>query len=195
MHYMPSNLDTRLRADRAFIQYMCDATGQSASALASGAGMAPTTLNRFLSKKVKIKSTLKDSTIQKIAERWGLDYLDLMTRRKKIEEALLEGKTIADFKQAPLKQTETRSMGMKEPRRREGMPERDPLMDDIMGATYHVWFHSDYRDVVAFDKLPDLVRVLYGRARSEPKLPTANEIKKRAMDMLAVAAMAKGKKK
>jgi transcriptional regulator with XRE-family HTH domain len=193
---MASDLDIRLRAERAFIQYLCVATGESASALAAGSGMAATTLNRFLSKKIKLKSTLKDSTIQKIAERWGFDYLELLGYRKKIEDALRDGRAIPDFQKTRFRSSETRIGGLKEaPGRSFAAPERDPLMDQIMGATYEVWFHSDYRDVVDFSRLPELVRLLYGRARSEPKTPAANEIKKRAADMLAVAAMKKVGKK
>lgn len=192
---MSSDLDTRLRAERVFIEYLCRATGQSASALATGAGMAATTLNRFLSKKIKLKSTLKDSTIRKIAERWGFDYLELMGYRKKIEEALREGRSVGDFQKTRFKNPETHALGLREANTRPftGM-ERDPLMDQIMGATYDVWFHSPYRDTVDFGKLPELVRLLYTRARAEPKPPAAAEIKKRAADMLAVAAMKKGKK-
>src|SRR5262245_7416492 len=94
---MPSELDIRLRAERAFVEYLSQATGQSASALARGAGMAATTLNRFVSKKVKLESTLKDYTIQKIAQKWGLDYLELLGYRKKIEEAVRVGKPIPAF--------------------------------------------------------------------------------------------------
>jgi hypothetical protein len=193
---MPNEMDIRLRAERAFVEYLCEATGQSASALASGAGMAATTLNRFVSKKVKLESTLKDSTIQKIAKKWGLDYLELMGYRNKIEQAIREGKAVPTFQKNRFKAVEVQVGGMNEPNPRTfTVPERDPLMDQIMGATYDVWFHSSYRNSVDFGKLPELVRLLYGRARSEPKAPAATEIKKRAADMLAVAAMKKGRKK
>ena len=191
---MANELELRLKADRAFVEYLCEATGQSASAIATGAGMAPTTLNRFLSKKIKLRSTLKDITIRRIAETWGLDHLDLITYRKKIEDALRAGKTVPAFQKNRFKSAESAPGRLKEPPANDmPMPARDPLMDQIMSATYDVWFHSDYKKSVAFERLPDLVRLLYGRMRMETKKPVAGEIRKRAADMLAVAAM-EGKK-
>lgn len=193
--HMENSLDIRLRADRAFVEYLCAITGETASAIAREAGMAPTTLNRYLSKKVKLTSTLKDSTIQKIAEKWGFDYLELMIYRKRIEEALRQGKAIPDIRKNRFKPLATRVAGFKEPGASPmATSERDPLMDQIMGATYEVWFNSPYRETVEFDRLPGFVRLLYSRTRAEKKSPTVAETKKRAADMLAVASM-EGKKK
>lgn len=192
---MDSDLDFRLKTDRLFIEYLCDTTGKSASALAAGAGMAPTTLNRFLSKKVKLQSSLKDTTIQRIAAKWGFDHLELLAYRKKIEESLRAGKSLPDIHKMRSKAL-TASGAFREPRSRLfDAPERDPLMDDIMNASYDAWFNGDHRDDVAFERLPGLVRLLYSRMRTEAKPPNAAEIRKRAADMLAVAAMETGGKR
>jgi transcriptional regulator with XRE-family HTH domain len=192
---MDSDLDLRLKTDRLFVEYLCETTGKSASALATGAGMAPTTLNRFLSKKVKLQSSLKDTTIQRIAAKWGFDHLELLGYRKKIEESLRTGKSLPDIHKMRAKALASTG-AFREPRSKLfDTPERDPLMDDIMGATYDTWFNGDHQDKVPFERLPDLVRLLYGRARVEPKPPNAAEIKKRAADMLAVAAMETGGKR
>jgi len=196
---MGNDTDIRFKADRIFVKQLCAITGKSASALAAGANMAATTLNRFVSGKVKPTSTLKDLTIEKIAKRWGLDYLRLTSYRKEIEEALRAGKAVPDFENRRLKtgaRARSRSAGLKEPppfRPFEG-PSRDPLMDQIMGAAYDIWFNASYRDAVAFERLPDLVRLLYGRTKLESKVPPMAEIKKRIADMLAVMALEKQKK-
>jgi hypothetical protein len=193
---MGNDLDIRLKTDRAFIEYLCEMTGKSASALSSGAGMAPTTLNRFLSKVVKLKSSLKDTTIRKLAQTWGFDYLELMAYRKKIEDSLREGKSVPDFRKTRFKTPEARILAAAEPLAQSfDAPDRDPLIDQIMGAAYDVWFHSSYKNSVPFDRLPDLVRLLYSRARAEKKPPSSAEIKKRAADMLAAIAMKTGRKK
>lgn len=186
---MEQELDIKLRTDKFFIEYLSKATGKSASALASEAGMAPTTLNRFLSKKVKIKSSLKDTTIQKIATKWGFDYVALIAYRKKIEDSIRSGKQLPAIQKKPHKKTGA-STGGYEPRSRLfDEPDHDPLMDQIMGATYGAWFNLDDRDDVAFEKLPGLVRLLFSRSQNDKKQPSLSEIKKRAADMLAVAAM------
>lgn len=196
---MASEPDIRLRADRLFVEHLCALTGKTASALAAGAGMAATTLNRYASAKVKPTSTLKDSTIQKIAKHWGLDPIDLAINRRNIEDGLRDGKSATDIvhmlgkggrtsstaKGRGFKEDDTDMFKVQEP---------DPLMDRIMGATYEVWFHSSWRDAVAFENLPSIVRLLYSRARTEAKAPVIAEIKKRATDMLAVMAM-EGKKR
>jgi hypothetical protein len=191
---MGNDLDIRLRADRLFVQYLCEITGKSASALAAGAGMASTTLNRFVGKKIRIKSTLKDVTIQKIAKSWSLDYAELTAYRKGIEEALHEGRSLLDIQKGRFAAAETPSGKMKEPAGSAfNAPPRDPLLDQIMSATYEVWFNSAYRKKIEFEQLPDFVRLLYTRIKTEAKRPNLEEIKKRAADMLAAASL--GKKK
>ncbi|MGE3623535.1 MAG: hypothetical protein AB7H77_06665 [Bdellovibrionales bacterium] len=191
---MGNDLDIRLRADRVFVENLCAMTGKSASSLATGANMAATTLNRFVSKKAKLSSTLKDSTIDKIARRWGLDYLDLTAYRKAIGDALREGRAVPEFGKFTARQGKTG--GLKESVQHTfATPARDALMDRIMGATYDVWFHSECRETVEFDRLPGIVRLLYSRAKAEGRPPAAGEIKKRAADILAVVAMEGGGKK
>ncbi len=162
--------------------------------------MAATTLNRFVSPKFKPTSTLKDSTIQKIARQWRLDAMELAIDRKNIEDALRDAKTTAYIARMLANRGRTpiapKASGFSE--RDPGAfkeQERDPLMDRIMGATYDVGFHSTLHDAVAFDDLPSLVRLLYSRARTEAKAPVIAEIKKRAADMLAVMAMETKKRK
>lgn len=185
---MANDLEMRLRADRLFIEHLCKLTGKSASALASGAGMASTTLNRFVSKKVKPKSILKDVTIEKIAKKWGLDYFALAIHRKKIEQALREGKTI------PSSPAKSAAFWEPPPPRFAGQ-ERDPLLDRIMNTTYKVWFDSTYKNEVEITRLPGIVRLLYSRGKSDSRPPSATEIKKRATDMFALIAMEAAKKK
>src|SRR5690349_11468957 len=138
---MGNDLDIRLRADRLFVQHLCDMTGKSASALPAGAGMASTTLNRFVGRKVKVKSTLKDLTIQKIAKGWGLDYAELSAHRKGIEEALREGRPLADIEKGRFETVKAPSGRLKEPSAHAAFSgvARDPLMDRVMGITYEVW--------------------------------------------------------
>lgn len=88
---MSKDQQIRLQADRVFVEQLCVLAGKTASAIALSAGMAPTTLNRYVSKKIMPSSTLKDSTIEKIADVLGLDGLVLLTHRKFIEQALLAG--------------------------------------------------------------------------------------------------------
>jgi hypothetical protein len=194
MNYgMMLKTDMRIQADKALIEYLCKTTGRSASALATSAGMAPTTLNRFLSQKIKVKSTLKDTTLQKIAARWGLNELDILAYRQHIQDALRTGKPIPPFRKISFDATPTSGSGLREqtPAPPLPVPERDPLMDQIMGVTYEAWFHSPQRDAVAFDRLPDLVRLLYGRIRQEKKKITPRDLRSRAQDILTFAALNK----
>jgi transcriptional regulator with XRE-family HTH domain len=192
---MGNDLDIRLRADRLFVQYLCEKTGKSASALAAGAGMASTTLNRFVSKKIKVKSTLKDMTIQKIAKGWGLDYPELAAHRKSIEEALREGRSLADIQKGRFEIVGVPGGKVKEPSVYAAFSgaARDPLMDRIMGITYEVWFNSSQRSKIELDDVAQLARLLYAHIKAETKRASPDEIKKRAADMLAAAAV--GKKK
>ncbi len=49
--------------------------------------------------------------------------------------------------------------------------------------------------LIAFERLPDFVRLLYGRIKKDGKPPAAADIKKRVDDMFAAAALGTGKKK
>ncbi len=147
--------------------------------------MAATTLNRFLRNTPTTKSTLKDSSIQKIATRFNLDYFVLSNYKKRIEQALQNGKAIP----AP---PGPKASGFGESSAPAfAAPTRDPLMDRIMGATYDAWFQSNYRETIPFDRIPNIVHLLFSRAKAEKKSPNADDIKKRAADMLAVMAMKK----
>lgn len=160
--------------------------------------MAPTTINRHVGRGGVNGSSLKDKTIEKLALVHGLDYLTLIAHRHAIAEALRLGLEPPDYPaqgngrdSGGVVANKGSVPGLKEGGVAMAIPKRDPRMDSIMGAAYDVWFREGWQGKVAFDRLPDIVRLLYARLSQEKGMPDSEQIRKRITDMLAALALEK----